>query len=488
MAGRAALWAAFCLLPAGCAVGPNYVPPRMDVPPSWHGISAPAVSQPSVPTPNPAEISEWWKVFQDSTLSSLVDRAIESNLDMRQAQARIRQARAVRGVVSAGLFPSINASGGYQRSFSAGSAGNVVQDGLDASWELDIFGGLKRSVEAAQANLQAVTEDRRDLLVSLVADVGTNYFNLRGLQQQIVAARANLRAQQRTAEITRKRQAAGYVSALDVANANAQEASLQSQIPLFESDAQATIYRLSILLGKEPAALHAELSTDAAIPVTPPDVPIGLPSDLLRRRPDIRRAEAKLHAATAGIGVATADLFPRFSLSGALGFTGSALSSLVNLKNRFWSVGPGVLWPVFDAGRIRSNIEIQNALQEQALAAYKKTVLTALLEVEIALTAYAKEQERRRALIDAVNFNRKAMELATTLYSAGRTDFLNILNAERSLYGSEDALVQSTRNLDTGLARIYKALGGGWEKDHWQLEKNPVTIGWPLFPRNSDYE
>jgi NodT family efflux transporter outer membrane factor (OMF) lipoprotein len=231
-----------------------------------------------------------------------------------------------------------------------------------------------------------------------------------------------------------------------------------------ESSARAAIYSLSILLGNEPAALAEKLSPEAPIPPTPPEVPVGLPSDLLRRRPDIRRAEAQLHAATARIGVATADLFPRFSLSGNFGLASKTLSSLTDWGGRFWSVGSAVNWPVFDAGRIRWNIEIQNALQEQSLIVYQKTVLTALQDVETALIAYSKEQERRQSLSAAVTSNRKAVDLAMQLYIAGRIDFLNVLNAQRSLYVSEDALVQSTRNQGTDLIALYKALGGGWEK------------------------
>jgi NodT family efflux transporter outer membrane factor (OMF) lipoprotein len=435
---------------------------------------------------------EWWKAFGDPTLVSLVNRAVVANLDLRQAQARVRQARASLGVAGADLWPTVDASGRYSRSYnggisfggnggiSAGAGGAVTgssggyssgrpeardlfQIGLDASWELDLFGGVRRNIEASAADLQAAVEDRRDVLVSLIAEVGNNYLNLRGLQQQLVIADQNLEAQRHTAEITRKRYEAGFVNGLDVANANAQVATTAAQIPPLESSAQATIYSLSILLGVEPATLLRELTSVASIPPTPPTVPVGLPSDLLRRRPDIRRAEAQLHAATARIGVATADLFPRFSLSGSLGLSGNNLNALTDGRNRFWSIGPAVSWPVFDAGRIRWNIELQHALQEQNLAAYQKTVLTALKEVETALTAYVREQEHGRLLAEAAANDRKAVDLAMQLYVAGKTDFLNVLNAQRALYVAEDALVQSTRSLSTNLIALYKALGGGWE-------------------------
>jgi outer membrane protein, multidrug efflux system len=482
---KTARWVMPWLLLPGCAVGPNFVAPNGEAPPAWQGLATSRPSQPSVPTASPVQLVEWWKSFHDPTLTSLVERAINANLDLRQAQARIRQARAARGVAGAGLWPTVDVSASYRRSFSGGSSGisgasvsggpifipsgdgqgarDLFQTGLDAAWELDIFGGVRRQIEAADADLQAAVDDGRDLWVSLAAEVGTNYIDLRGLQQQIATARDNLEAQRHTAEISRQRYEAGFVSALDVANAKAQEATTRSQIPVVESAAQAAIYNLSLLLGREPAALARELSLQAPIPVTPPEVPVGLPSDLLRRRPDIRRAERQLHAATARIGVATADLFPRFSLSGSFGLSGNTAGSLTDWANRFWGFGPTVSWPVFDAGRIRANIEVQNALQEETLNAYQQTVLTALKDVETALVAYAKEQEHRQSLSEAVAYNRKAVDLARTLYVAGRRDFLSVLDAQRSLYLSEDALVRSTQGVASGLIALYKALGGGWE-------------------------
>ena len=418
---------------------------------------------------------EWWNAFNDPTLSSLVEMAVRANLDLRQAEARIRQARAARGVAGAPLLPQVDASALYQRSQGSSEVGgggavatvgglrNLWQVGLDASWEIDIFGGTRRNLEAAGADLQAAVEDRRDVLVTLVGDVGNNYLNLRGFQQQIAIARKNLKAQKHTAKITQKRFEAGFVGGLDVANAKAQVATTEAQIPVLESSARAAIYSLGVLLGREPAALEKDLIREAPIPPTPPEIPVGLPSDLLRRRPDIRRAEAQLHAATARIGVATADLFPKFNLAGSFGFSASDVTRVAGWSSKFWSWGPSVTWPVFAGGRIYWNIKVQDALQEQALLAYEKTVLTALKDVETALVAYAKEQERRKSLSEAVINNRQAVDLATKLYLVGKTDFLNVLTAQRSLYTYEDALVQSTRTVDTNLVALYKALGGGWK-------------------------
>ena len=488
-----ALCSAIFLLAPGCAVGPNYVPPQSTVPSAWTGVTAPTSSQTSVATAGPVELVEWWKAFDDSMLTSLVERAIAANLDLRLAEARVRQARATRAGVAAGFWPTLDASASYQRNYngsnSNGSRGggksfdssgvSLFQAGLDAAWELDFFGGVRRSIEASEADLQAAVDDRRDVLVSLVAELGTNYIDLRGIQQQIAIAYKNLEAQEHTAEITRKRHQAGFASGLDVANAEAQVATTQSLIPGLESAAQTAIYSLSILLGREPAALLPELAAEGVIPPTPPEVPVGLPSELLRRRPDIRRAEAQVHSATAQIGVATADLFPKFSLSGSFGYASNTLGSLTNWTNRFWFVGPMVSLPIFNAGKIRSNIEVQNALQEQALLTYQKTVLTALKDVESALVAYAKEQEHKKSLSEAVTHNRKAVELSLQLYTAGRTDFLNVLNAQRSLYVSEDALVQSIRNVSTDLVALYKALGGGWEEESTKSISQPQVTTEP---------
>jgi NodT family efflux transporter outer membrane factor (OMF) lipoprotein len=232
---------------------------------------------------------------------------------------------------------------------------------------------------------------------------------------------------------------------------------------VFEASAQQAIYSLGVLLALEPSALVEELSPLSSIPAAPPEVPMLLPADLLLRRPDVRRAEAQIHGATARIGVATADLFPRFNLTGSAGFRGDAINEWLKWSNRVWSFGPAMDWQIFSAGRVTSNIELQRAIQEEAFLAYQKVVLTAFQDVENSLVTYAKEQERRKALLEAVTANRKAVDLATQLYIQGETDFLNVLNAQRSLYVSEDALVQSTRNLSTGLVALYKALGGGWD-------------------------
>ena len=452
------------LIVAGCKVGPNYKPQEANnVPSEWTGLTSPVKA-----TTAYADLVHWWTGFNDPNLTSLIDRAVQSNLSIKQAEARIVQARAQRGVVASGFWPTADATGSYSRVRTPGFAApsttsNLYQTGLDAAWELDIFGGTRRAVEAAEADIQFAVEDRRDVLVTLTSEVALNYVELRGFQQQIIIAQNNLAAQQHTAEVTRQKLQVGFVGPLDVANAEAQVATTASVIPGLETSAQQTIYNLSVLLGLPPAALLKELSATSSIPTTPPDVPMVIPSELLRRRPDIRRAEAEIHGATARIGLATADLFPKFSLTGSLNFQSNQLNRLVEWKNRAWSMGPSVDWQFFNAGRVSSNIKVQKALQQQSSLAYQQTVLTALQDVENALVAYANEYERRKALVDAVAANVKAVDYSTQLYSQGQTDFLNVLNAQRSLFISQDALVGSTRNLSTDLVALYKALGGGWD-------------------------
>jgi multidrug efflux system outer membrane protein len=447
-----------CLLfVTGCMVGPDYKPQDVNAPAQWVGTKNTESAD--------KVLLQWWTEFNDPNLTSLIERAMKSNLDVKQAEERIRQARAALGVVDAAFWPAATASASQTRSRSAqGIKSNLLKTGLDAAWELDIFGGTRRNIESAQASVEASVYDSRDVLVTLTSEVATNYINLRGFQQEIIIAKNNLDTQQQSAAIVRKRFEGGFVSALDVANSDAQVATTLSQIPTLETSAQQAIYNIAVLLGQQPASLLEELFPASSIPVTPPEVPTGLPSEMLRRRPDIRRAEAQIHSATAQIGVAAADLFPKFNLNGSIGVSAVGSKSL-NWDNRTWSIGPSASWEIFNAGRVSANIEVQKALQQQSVLTYQQTILTALQDVENALIAYTKEKQRNTALVDSVTANRKAVELSTKLYTEGQIEFLNLLDAQRSLYSSEDALVQSNRNLSTNLIALYKALGGGWSPD-----------------------
>jgi NodT family efflux transporter outer membrane factor (OMF) lipoprotein len=448
----------------GCMVGPDYHPPTMAVPTEWVGVTKIRDTQPSVATAQQADLTQWWRHFNDSMLTALVEEAIRTNPDLQIAEARLRQARAIRGVAIGGLWPGVTASGSYQRLHAAGGASDNQQDlyqaGLDAVWELDLFGGQRRNVESANANIQAAIESIRDVQVSVIAEVALNYIQLRGYQQEIVIAQNNLKAQKHTADITHKRFNVGFASGLDVANADSDVAMTESQIPVFEIATQQSIYALSILLARLPAELLGQLSPTGNLPSIPVQVPAGLPSDLLRRRPDIRASEAQLHAATAQIGVAIADFFPKFSLTGTMNWNSNLLSAWWTGSSLSYSFGPAVIWPIFQGGAIVSNVHLQEALHDQAFITYQKTVLAAFQDVENALIAFAKEQQHRKALNDAVIANRKAVDLSLQLYTEGQIDFLNVLNAQRSLYAAEDALVQSERNIATDLIALYKALGG----------------------------
>jgi NodT family efflux transporter outer membrane factor (OMF) lipoprotein len=325
-----------------------------------------------------------------------------------------------------------------------------------------VFGGTRRSIEAARANVEAAIEDRRDVLVTLLGDVAKSYIDLRGRQRQLAVTQANLQAQRETLRLTRIRFDAGLASDLEIAQAEGQAQTTEAQIPTLESAIKQTAYQLDLLLGAQPGTSWNELATEAPIPALPPQARVGLPAELLRRRPDIRRAERLLAAATAQIGAATADLYPKFSLIGTFGLQSISASDWFTAQSRFWSIGPTITWPVFDAGKIRANIEIRNAQQEQALKLYEKSVLGALGDVESALVNYSKEQTRYRSLLGAVDANRRALQMSNDLYTQGLIGFLNVLDAERALYSSENDLAQSEANMASNLVALYKALGGGW--------------------------
>ncbi|MGD1276520.1 MAG: efflux transporter outer membrane subunit [Tepidisphaeraceae bacterium] len=502
------------LTAAGCEVGPDYHPPQITVKSAYgEPIAAPSASA------APTALIQWWSAFHDPELDGLIQRAIKNNLDLKNAESRLRQARAQRGVVGSELFPTVNTSGGYQNARGSknvtiplgafgGAAGpaatptvrpavvsaaaaqggsasvastpsvplsplgqggfpgvetQLYQAGFDASWELDVFGGVRRSIEAADADTAAALEDRRDLLVSLVAEVARNYIDLRSAQRQMQIATDNLQSQQETLELTRSRYRAGFVTELDVAREAAQVATTAATLPALDASIRLYIHELGILLGQDPDALAAELTAAAPIPPAPPAVPLGVPADLLRRRPDIRRAERQLAAATARIGVATADLYPKFTLTGSFGLDSSKVHNLAEWSSRYFALNPGVTWPIFDAGKIRSNVAVQKELAQQAATNYQQTVLSALKEVEDALAAYRTEQLRRNALADAVDASQQAVSLARQQYQRGVVDFLVVLDTQRSLFETQMVLAQSDSAISTDLVALYKALGGGWE-------------------------
>jgi len=467
------------LLLGGCAVRPKIQTPKASVPQQWseppaHGV---AVESPAV--------REWWKTFQDSTLDALVERAVQANFDLLTAAARVTEARAARGLSASALLPSVGTSDGYTRvrggiaqglnragivsgspasrsSLLAPFETSIFQLGFDASWELDFFGGVRHGVDAATADVRAAEEGRRDVLVTVLAEIGRNYLEVRGIQKRLEIARSNIETQQQTLDLTRVRYQAGLATDLDVARAAAQLAATQAAIPSLEGSLARSIHRLGVLLGAEPGALRVELGKKAPLPSVPASIPIGLPSDLLLRRPDVRQAEAEIAAATARLGVARSELFPKFTLTGLAGRQATSLSGLTLGAGNFFSFGPGVRLPIFTGGRIRSNIAVQDARLQQAATQYQSAVLKSLEDVENALVAYSREQERRAKLQQAVAESRRAVELANELYLRGLGDFLSVLEAQQSRYALEDELAQSETNVVVNLVALYKALGGGW--------------------------
>src|SRR5205807_5810376 len=339
---------------------------------------------------------------------------------------------------------------------------NNFQGGFAASWELDVFGGIRRSVQAATADMTAAEESRRDVLVILLGDVGRMYAQLRGFQRRLEIANKNIKTQQDTLDLTSARAKAGLATELDVSRAAAQLESTKAVVPTLLSGIDVSIHRLSVLLGEEPGALRSELEKTSPIPSAGPEVDVGLPSDLLKRRPDIRRSEAQLAAATARIGEAKADLFPRFVLTGTAGRQATQLHDLTLGAGNFFSAGPGISLPLFTGGRIRSNIAVQTSRQQEALISYQSAILNSLEEVQDALVNYSQEQERRDRLNEAVQHSQLAVDLATEQYRAGLVDFLSVLEAQRELYANEDQLVQSQTSVTTNLVGLYRALGGGW--------------------------
>jgi NodT family efflux transporter outer membrane factor (OMF) lipoprotein len=462
------------LLLAGCAVGPNYHRPAVAIPEHW---TTPADTA-AVIGPAP---EQWWKSFEDPELNSLVTRAVAANLDLKLAAARVDEARGNRGVarsgrlqqltgtatasrqrqIAQGFLPNESGAGGSLQTFSYET--NVFSGLVDMSWEVDLFGGIRRQVQAAQADLTAQQEDRRNVLVSLLGDVATNYTQVRGYQLRLDIARHNIATQEDTLKLTRDLVNAGQATERDVAQSEALLETTRASLSVLDSGLQTATHRLGVLLGLEPEALAGELSASASLPLTPPEVPVGLPSDLLKRRPDIRRAEAQLVAATARVGQAKADYFPKLSLTGSAGREATELHALTLGFSNVFSIGPSISLPIFTGGQIRSNVAVQTARMKQAEVTYESTVLTALEETDNALVILDNERERRNRFQEVVRAGQTAMELAQIQYKAGLTDFLTVLDSERTLAGDQDQLAQSQVSAVTDLISLYKALGGGWD-------------------------
>ncbi len=464
------------LILGGCAaVGPEYTPPVTSTPDKFN----PLLPE-SVVVDNQANLpGTWWELLGDETLAGLIRQAASQNLDIRIAQSRLRESRAGRRAAQAGQLPSVSAGGvisTQQQSENSpffpdippqfggtDSESDLFQTGFDASWEIDIFGGIRRSVEAAEARYQAAEAGRNEVLRVVLAEVALNYVELRGLQKRQKVIENNIRVQQETLEFTQNRLNSGLGTELDVSQARSQLLTTKSSLPGIQSTIQLRIFQIGNLLGEHPEKRLTQLLVYKPLPQIPDSLFTDIPSEVLRRRPDIMLAERLLAAETADIGVATADLFPKFSLFGGFGVETAEFDTLFNSDSIAWSIGPSFSWAIFQGGRIWANIEAQSAQSERALAEYEKTVLNVLRDVNSALVAHSYERETALNLFAAVDETRNSLNLSMTLYEEGLSDFLSVLNAEALLLLVEDRYTTSQTSEWTSLIRLYKALGGGWQ-------------------------
>ena len=458
------------LLQACTTVGPDYEEPETDLPDLWHQDLTRGLKK-----DGKADLREWWTNLQDPQLTSLIARAGAGNLDLKVAVARILEARASVGLAAGEQLPTVDAFGDIEHGrVSEGTTGELDKNfprkqtstlystGLDATWELDLWGRISRSVESADAELQASVEDYRDVLVSLYAEVAQQYTDVRTAQARIEALLSNVETQKKTLKLVKDRRRAELASDLEVAQARLNLARTEAQVPLRRQDLAAATHRLGVLLGERPTALYAELREPKPIPQPPNEILVGFPTNLLRQRPDIRAAERRLAAQTAQIGVATADLYPRFSLTGFFAFENFGISDVFDWKNRAYGLGPTVRWNIFDGARIRSNIAGQDARTERLLSDYEQIVLEALEDVENAMAFYVQENDREDALLRSVKAAADSVRLVQTLYVTGLTDFQNVQDQERSKADQDDQYAESLGNVTGYLIDIYRSLGGGW--------------------------
>jgi NodT family efflux transporter outer membrane factor (OMF) lipoprotein len=452
---------ACALAVAGCAaVGPEYAPPQVDVPPAWERAGG-------IASRESEDLSAWWERLQDPALSGLMQEALAGSLELRSARARLRQARALRAAAGAERFPTVTASSAASRSKGSREVGSgrtieLYSAGFDASWEPDVFGGVRRGIEAAQAELEASEASLQNTRVSLVAEVALNYVEVRAFQARLAIARTSLESQAETFQLTDWRAQAGLAGALDVEQARTQLEQTRAQVPVLETSLAQAEHRLAVLLGRSPGALRERLAVRGPIPVPPQQVAVGIPADTLRQRPDVRAAERALAAETARIGQAQAARYPSFRLSGSIGLEALTASALGASGAAASALAASVATTIFDAGRLRQQVEAQSAVAEQALASYEAAILTALEDVENALVFLANTGQRAAALGAAAEAARNAELLARQRYQSGLTDFLTLLDTQRTLLSIEDNLAATQAERASALIQLYKALGGGW--------------------------
>lgn len=449
---------ALSVLLCACTVTPDYIAPKTDLPTHWqNSTNAQALDKKILAT--------WWTTFNDAQLSELISKSLSGNLDLRNALARINEARARRGIAKADFYPKINSSDLVGETYNGNTDSRNPRYGLglDASWEIDLFGRIARSVESTQATLEATEANYQDVLVSLAAEIALNYIEMRTAQVQYQVAEQNINAQTEIYQLALWRWQAGLANKLDAEQALSSVEQLTAQLPSLKTKIAQHQHQIAVLLGVTPASLNNELNNAKTIPSSSLKIAIGVPADVLRQRPDIKKAERELAAQTAQIGVATAEKYPKLTLSGTIGLEAIKASNLFTTAGLIDSLLGKLTFPIFNAGQIQSNIDVQNAKQQQALANYQATVLNALKDVENALVGIAQEQQRLQELEQASKTAERAMNLAKTQYQSGLTEFLNVQQTQRTLLSLQEQYAGSQGQLSLYIISLYKALGGGWK-------------------------
>lgn len=450
---------------SSCTVGPDYIPPQLEADDQW-STSAPAINK------DERQLSQWWSQFNDPTLENYIDQAVAHNKTLSIAKSNILRAHALRRQTGSLFAPTVDGnlshtrqgtSGTTSNTFSAGSRQTLYNAGIISNWEQDIFGGLRRQANASDARLESAIANKDTVLLGIVAEVGRTYFDILGLQKRIDIIETNIALQSKTFELIEDLFKAGEANEFDLSRARSQEQLTRSRLPDLKAEMKASIFRLSVLLGQPPEFLLTNFVSGQALPQAPDIISTGIRSDVLRRRPDIRRAERDLAAATEDIGIQVAELFPRFFLTGSIGRASNTSHDLVDQLSNTFSFGQLMQWPIFSAGRIRAQIDVEKAEAAMAADYYEQTLLNALSEVETSLARYIEKRATQNKLQRAFASQQRAAALARVLFQAGETDFLAVLDAERTLSDMEDSLATSEIDVLLNLVTVYAALGGGWQ-------------------------
>jgi NodT family efflux transporter outer membrane factor (OMF) lipoprotein len=463
---------------ASCAVGPNYHAPAIETPHTFVAASATAVRT-APGTHATVDLTQWWHALDDAELDSLIDRAIVANPDIEIALTRLQEVRTQETVLAGDALPQVAASAAAGRGTGSdltvagaapalraadnkGALNGISQvAGFAANWEIDLFGSYRRSIEAGKYDSEAAASTRNAVLISVIADVARNYVDMRGLQMRLAINRNDIATAQQSRDLQQARSDRGLTNELDLQLAERELSTLQSELPLLQSDIASAQYRIAVLLGQYPETLVEELARPGSMPSLPDTVEPGLPLDLLQRRPDVREAERQLAAATARIGVATANLFPHIALTGGIGTQSASVGAH---GSHIWAFGPSVYWPLLDFGALDALVNVADLQAHERLIAYKKAVVVAVQDADAAISSFEARERRLKNLADAMSASKRAVSLAQQRYDRGLTDFLNVVDAERQQYSLEDEYTASQQSAADAFINLYKALGGGWER------------------------